>query len=64
MVYEDFLSKLSNPARRALEYEGVNSFEKLASISKKELLKIHGIGPKSLPAIKRCLDSNEMKLME
>lgn len=64
MEYEEFLSKLSNPARRTLEYEGVNSFEKLASFSKKELLKIHGIGPKSTPAIERCLNSNEMKLKE
>ena len=44
MEYKDFLDKLSNPARRGLEYEGINDFTKLASLSKKELLSIHGFG--------------------
>ena len=64
MEYEDFLKKLSNPARSALEYEGINNFEKLASLGKKELLSIHGIGPKSLPIVIECLNSVGMKLGE
>ncbi|SHJ30433.1 helix-hairpin-helix domain-containing protein [Hespellia stercorisuis] len=64
MKYKDFLNKLSNPARRALEYEGVNNFEKLAALSKKELLSMHGIGPKSLPVINECLNYVGMKLRD
>ena len=62
MEYDEFLSKLSKPARRALEYEGVDSFAKLAAFNKMELLTIHGIGPKSLPIIEHCLESIGMKL--
>lgn len=64
MEYKDFLSKLSNPARSALEYEGIDSFDKLASLSKKEFLSIHGIGPKSLPVVIECLSNVGMKLRE
>ncbi len=64
MEYKDFLSKLSNPARSALEYEGIDSFEKLASLSKKELLSIHGIGPKTLPIVIEWLNNVGMALRE
>lgn len=64
MLYEEFLSMLSNPARRALERGGISSFESLASLSKKELLNMHGIGPKSLPIVEDCLDSVGMKLKD
>lgn len=56
MSYEDFLLKLSNPARNALLYEGIDSFEKLANHSEREILKIHGVGPKSIPTIKAGLE--------
>lgn len=64
MLYDEFLSMLSNPARCALEREGISSFEGLASLSKKELLQLHGIGPRSLPIVERCLDSIGMKLRD
>ncbi len=64
MEYKDFLNKLSNPARRALENENINNFEKLASLSKKELLLLHGIGQKSLPIVIECLNTVGMKLRE
>ena len=64
MDYNDFLSKLSNPARSALEYEQIDSFEKLASLTQKELLSIHGIGPKSLPIVIDSLKNVGMKLRE
>ncbi|HHY82235.1 MAG TPA: hypothetical protein GX505_06100 [Clostridiales bacterium] len=64
MEYKDFLSKLSNPARRALENEGIDNFDKLASLSKKELLSLHGLGPKSIPIIIECLSMAGMKLRE
>lgn len=64
MKYEDFLSRLSKPARSAFEDAGIDSAEKLASLSKKELLSMHGIGPKSLPLVTEYLSSVGMKLKE
>ncbi len=50
-----FLSLLSSPARNALVHEGITSVEKLAGYSEKEILSIHGIGPASLPALRKVL---------
>jgi len=64
MEYKEFLERLSNPARRALLFEGIDSFEKLASLSEKELLSFHGVGPKSVPIVTECLNSQGMKLKD
>lgn len=64
MEYKDFLNKLSSPARSALDDEGIDSFEKLATLSKKELLGKHGIGRKSLPLINEYLNKMGMKLRD
>lgn len=50
-----FLSKLSAPAMRALENAGIDSLEKLASYSEKELLELHGLGKSSIPVLKNEL---------
>jgi len=50
-----FLSLLSSPARNALVHEGITSVEKLAGYSEKKILSIHGIGPASLPALRKAL---------
>lgn len=62
MRYEDFLAKLSNPARSALAHANIHSFDTLASLSEKELLSIHGIGPKTMPSVNECLAHVGMKL--
>ena len=64
MEFKEFLEKLSNPARSALEYEGIDSFEKLAALSKKELLSFHGVGPKTLPVVEESLERAGMKLRD
>lgn len=64
MQYKDFLDKLSSPARSALEDEGIDSFDKLASLSKKELLAKHGIGRKTLPLVNEYLNKVGMKLKD
>jgi DNA-directed RNA polymerase alpha subunit len=48
-----FLSLLSNPARNALIYYGIDSIDKLAAYTEKEILKLHGIGKASLPALNK-----------
>lgn len=62
MEYKDFLAKLSKPAQRALEQEEIDSFEKLASLTKKELLSFHGVGPKSIPIVMECLNNIGLEL--
>lgn len=51
-----FLATLSAPARRALENENINSLEKLANFSEKEILKLHGMGKSSIPKLKWALE--------
>lgn len=51
-----FLSKLSSPARNALFHEGIDSLQKLSNLTEKEILKIHGIGPASLPIMRASLE--------
>lgn len=51
----DFLDALSGPARRALEREGITSLAKLAERSEKEILKLHGLGPSTMPKLKSAL---------
>ena len=51
-----FLLQLSNPARSALEYHGIISLELLSKYTEKEILKLHGIGPASLPKFRASLE--------
>ncbi|MCB0745527.1 MAG: RNA polymerase alpha subunit C-terminal domain-containing protein [Ignavibacteriae bacterium] len=49
---DGFLSKVSAPARRALEREGITTLKKLSKYSEKEILNLHGIGPTAIPKLK------------
>ena len=53
-----FLSKLSAPARRALEHHGITTLQQLSILSEKEVLQFHGIGPASLPILRASLEEN------
>lgn len=61
---KDLLSELSAPARRALENNGIDSLQKLATFSEKEVLKFHGIGKSSIPKMKRVLEKAGLKFRE
>ncbi|CAN7546539.1 RNA polymerase alpha subunit C-terminal domain-containing protein [Rossellomorea sp. LjRoot5] len=50
-----FLSILSSPARRALENNGITTLEELAGLSEKEILAFHGMGPSSIPKLRKVL---------
>jgi DNA-directed RNA polymerase alpha subunit len=50
-----FLSGLGAPARRALENAGIISLKKLSTYSEKDILKLHGMGPGSIPKLKNAL---------
>jgi DNA-directed RNA polymerase alpha subunit len=54
---DGFLAELSAPARRALESEGINSLQKLSQYSQKEIMKLHGMGPSSIPKLYNALQA-------
>ncbi|ARZ61371.1 MULTISPECIES: RNA polymerase alpha subunit C-terminal domain-containing protein [Bacillus cereus group] len=55
---EGFLSLLSAPARRALEHHRIHTVEELSKYSEKEILKLHGMGPASLPKLRKALEES------
>lgn len=59
---DSFLSLLSAPARRAMEQHGILTVRKLASYSEKEILALHGIGPASIPTLKKSLSDEGLSL--
>lgn len=59
-----FLSKLSSPARNALIHEGIDTLQELSKYTEKEILKIHGIGPASLPALRTSLEEEGLSFQQ
>jgi len=55
-----FLALLSGPARSALEEAGITTLTKLSQHSEQEILKLHGMGPKSLPTLRQALSDAGM----
>ncbi len=52
---EGFLSLLSAPARRALENNGIRTLEQLSKHSETTVLSWHGLGPGSMPKLRKAL---------
>ncbi|MBL8951886.1 MAG: hypothetical protein JNK82_13975 [Myxococcaceae bacterium] len=52
---KNFLDALSRPAAAALAHYGYTTLEKLSKLTEKEVLGLHGIGPGSLPTLRRLL---------
>ena len=61
---EGLLSMLGAPARRALEREGITTAKKLSGWREKELLKLHGVGPSSIPKLKEALQQAGLSFKE
>lgn len=59
-----FLSKLSSPARNALIHEGIDTLQKLSTYTQKEILKLHGIGPASLPTMRSSLEEEGLSFKD
>ena len=53
---DSFLLVIAAPARRALERENIKSLEDLAMFTEKEILQLHGMGPSTIPKLKRALE--------
>lgn len=59
-----FLSLLSAPARGALEHAGIFTLTDLSQYSEREILKLHGVGPKSLPTLRQSLQDAGLTFAE
>ena len=59
-----FLALLSNPARNALLHYGIDTINKLASYSEKEILKLHGVGKTSLPTFRKALQDEGLSFKQ
>lgn len=57
---DGFLSKLNAPARRALISNKILTIKKLSTFTETEILRLHGIGPSSIPILKNELKSNKL----
>jgi hypothetical protein len=55
-----FLSLIAAPARRALEREGIVTVGQLSTWSEPELLRLHGIGPTTIPTLKKALKASKL----
>jgi hypothetical protein len=60
----DFTAQLSAPARRALENNGIKTLKQLAGFSKADILKLHGMGPGSIPKLEALLRQNGLGFKE
>jgi DNA-directed RNA polymerase alpha subunit len=60
MAGEEFLSGLGAPARRALENAGIKTLNQLSKMSEAEILKLHGMGPASLPGLRSALKEKKL----
>jgi hypothetical protein len=52
---DDLPPGLAKPARRALAGAGYSRLEQFTEVSEKELLRLHGMGPKALDGLRRTL---------
>jgi hypothetical protein len=55
-----FLSLLGGPARGALQHAGISTLSQLSQYSEREILALHGVGPKSLPTLRKSLSDAGM----
>jgi predicted RecB family nuclease len=52
---EGFMAGLSAPAQRALAGAGINTLQQLAKKSEADVLALHGMGPASIPKLRKVL---------
>ena len=63
--YTDAFPKgMSQPAIRALVEAGYTKLEQIAGASAKELLTLHGFGPKSIPIIRAALEDANLESLK
>jgi predicted RecB family nuclease len=59
-----FLTLLTAPARRALENAGIKTLHQLSQKSETEILKLHGMGPSTIPKLRKVLQVEGLSFKE
>ena len=60
----DLPTGLAKPAQRALAGAGYSHLEQLTRVSEKELLALHGMGPKALRLLREALAEKGLSFAE
>jgi hypothetical protein len=60
----DFPPGIGQPALRALITAGYTSLEQLTKVREKELLKLHGMGPKAIGILRNALGARGLSFAE
>ena len=57
---DDFFFRLGAPARRALENKGITTIQQLSKFTEQDILKLHGMGPSSIPKLRKLLKEQKL----
>ena len=60
----DLPAGLGEPARRALVGAGYSRLDRFAAVSKDEVLRLHGMGPKALDLLRRALEARGLSFAD
>jgi hypothetical protein len=63
-IYGNEFPKIGAPAFRALQSVGITQFSQLTKFSEKELLELHGFGPRALLLLKDALKKRHKSLAQ
>lgn len=55
---DSFLSLIAARARRALERENIITLEELSKWSEREIINLHGMGPGTIPKLRKVIEDN------
>lgn len=58
------LLKISNPAKRAFASKSISTLKQLSKFTKKEVLKLHGVGPGAIPVLEKALKEKDLKFLK
>jgi hypothetical protein len=56
----DLPSGLGAPAERAFAQVGYTRLEQFADVTEKDLLRLHGVGPKAIRVLRAALDAHHL----
>jgi hypothetical protein len=59
-----FLSRTGAPARRALERAGITAALELSAYTETQILQLHGMGPSTVPKLKKALQEAGLSFKE
>lgn len=61
-MHSDLPQGIGKPARRALASNGIHTLKEVSTLTEKELLQLHGMGPKAVRILKEALAEQQLRL--